>query len=49
MIDNGLHDELGLRSVVPTRWVPRPLRILQRAGTTNACATGFCVERQGLC
>jgi len=23
------------------RWVPRPLRTLQRAGTTNAYATGF--------
>ena len=41
MIDNGLHDELDLRSVVPTRWVPRPLRTLQRAGTTIACAKGF--------
>jgi hypothetical protein len=30
-----------------TRRVPRPLRTLQRAGTTNACAAGFCAEPEG--
>ncbi len=38
-----------IRLTLKTQWVPRPLRTPQRAGTTNACATGSCAERQALC